>query len=62
MNVLVCLAAILFILMILIGGKKGARSFIALFFNFAVLLMTIIIMTIPKANPDYLNGDCMYRD
>ena len=33
MNVLVCLAAILFILMILIGGKKGARSFIALFFK-----------------------------
>ena len=51
MNVLVCLAAILFILMILIGGKKGARSFIALFFNFAVLLITIIIMTIPKVNP-----------
>ena len=51
MNVLVCLAAILFILMILIGGKKGARSFIALFFNFAVLLITIIIMTILKANP-----------
>ena len=38
MNVLVVLAIILFILMVLIGGKKGARSFIALFFNFGVLL------------------------
>ena len=43
MNVLVCLGAILFILMILIGGKKGARSFMALFFNFGVLLITILI-------------------
>ncbi|MBS4176509.1 YibE/F family protein [Lederbergia citrea] len=51
MNVLVCLAAILFILMVLIGGKKGARSFFALFLNFGVLLITIVIMTIPNANP-----------
>ena len=51
MNVLVCLGAILFILMILIGGKKGARSFMALFFNFGVLLLTVLIMTIPNANP-----------
>lgn len=51
MNVSVCLAAILFILMILIGGKKGARSFIALFLNFGVLLLAVIIMTDPDANP-----------
>jgi uncharacterized membrane protein len=51
MNVLVCLAAILFILMVLIGGKKGVRSFMALFFNFGVLLLSIMIMTIPNANP-----------
>ncbi|CAM4079598.1 YibE/F family protein [Lederbergia lenta] len=51
MNVSVCLAAILFILMVLIGGKKGARSFFALFLNFGVLLITIIIMTIPNTNP-----------
>ena len=51
MNVLVCLGAILFILMILIGGKKGARSFMALFFNFGVLLITILLMTIPKTDP-----------
>ncbi|CAM4218443.1 YibE/F [Bacillus manliponensis] len=51
MNVLVCLAAILFILMRLIGGKKGTRSFLALFFNFGVLLFSILIMTNPNANP-----------
>lgn len=51
MNVLVFLAGILFILMILIGGKKGVRSFLALFMNFGVLLLTIIIMTIPTINP-----------
>ena len=51
MNVLVYLGAILFILMILIGGKKGARSFMALFFNFGVLLITILLMTIPKTDP-----------
>ncbi|MEH6947109.1 YibE/F family protein [Bacillus sp. JJ634] len=51
MNVLVWLAAILFILMILIGGKKGARSFFSLFLNFVVLLLTILFMTDPNANP-----------
>lgn len=51
MNVLVLLAAILFVLMILIGGKKGARSFIALFLNFAVLFLTIILMTDPNIDP-----------
>jgi uncharacterized membrane protein len=51
MNVLVWLAAILFILMILIGGKKGARSFISLFLNFVVLLLTILFMTDSNADP-----------
>jgi uncharacterized membrane protein len=51
MNALFFLATILFILMVLIGGKKGAKSFIALFLNFAVLLLTILIMTDPTANP-----------
>ena len=51
MNVLVCLAVILFILMILIGGRKGVRSFLALFFNFGVLLITILIMTNPNVDP-----------
>ncbi|MBD8071428.1 YibE/F family protein [Bacillus sp. PS06] len=50
MNVLVLLAAILCVLMILIGGRKGARSFIALFLNFGVLFFTIMIMLDPNAN------------
>ncbi|MGM7723783.1 YibE/F family protein [Metabacillus sp. Hm71] len=51
MNVLVWLAGILLLLMILIGGKKGARSFIALFLNFAVLFLTILFMTDPHVDP-----------
>lgn len=51
MNVLVLLAAILFVLMTLIGGRKGVRSFLALFFNFGVLFLSVLIMTIPAADP-----------
>ena len=51
MNVLVWLAAILLILMVLIGGKKGARSFISLFFNFGVIFLTIFFMMDPNVNP-----------
>lgn len=51
MNVLVLLGIILLILMVVIGGKKGARSFFAIFFNFGVLFITVILMTIPSANP-----------
>ncbi|WP_078555683.1 YibE/F family protein [Bacillus alkalicellulosilyticus] len=49
MNVI--LALILFILMVMVGGEKGARSFIAIFFNFGVLFLTILFMTHPNANP-----------
>ncbi|MDR7077261.1 putative membrane protein [Neobacillus niacini] len=51
MNVLLWMAAILLILMILIGGDKGKRSFIAIFLNFGVIFFTIFIMTIPKVDP-----------
>lgn len=51
MNALVLLAAILFILMTLIGGKKGVRSFLALFFNFGVIIITTIFMNDPNINP-----------
>lgn len=51
MNVLVLLAGVLFILMVVIGGGKGARSFISLFFNFGVLIMTIFFMLSPHTNP-----------
>jgi uncharacterized membrane protein len=51
MNTLLWLGAILFTLMILIGGNKGKRSFFAIFLNFGVLLFTIFIMTIPQVDP-----------
>ncbi|MBB6451633.1 putative membrane protein [Salirhabdus euzebyi] len=51
MNALFVLAVILFILMILVGGKKGARSFIAIFLNFSVLFLTILFMLDPQVNP-----------
>lgn len=51
MNVLVLMAVILLILMILVGGKKGARSFFSLFFNFGVLMITLFFMLDPHVNP-----------
>ncbi|WP_338448503.1 YibE/F family protein [Niallia oryzisoli] len=51
MNVLVCLAVILFLLMRWIGGKKGTRSFLALFFNFGVVLIGFLFLTHPGINP-----------
>src|SRR5699024_123505 len=51
MNVLVLLALILLLLMVAIGGKKGARSFMSLFFNFTIVLLTVFIMIDPHANP-----------
>lgn len=51
MNTPVILAIILFILMRTFGGSKGTRSFISLFLNFAVVLVTVIFMADPHANP-----------
>ena len=51
MNALVMLAIILFLLMLIIGGRKGAKSFIALFLNFIILLLTTVFMTDPHVNP-----------
>lgn len=51
MNVLLILAAILFILMVTIGGGKGARSFVSLFLNFIVILITVIFMASPDIDP-----------
>lgn len=51
MNVLVVLAGILFLLMTLIGGKKGVRSFLAIFFNFGVIMITVILMNDPIIDP-----------
>ncbi|MGW9018728.1 YibE/F family protein [Priestia megaterium] len=51
MNALVILSLILLILMILIGGYRGMRSFISLFLNFGVLMFTIFLMLGPQMNP-----------
>ncbi|ARK29269.1 YibE/F family protein [Halalkalibacter krulwichiae] len=51
MNTLLVLAIILFLLMVWVGGKKGARSFIALFFNFGVLFLTVLFMSNPGSSP-----------
>lgn len=56
MNTLVWLSIILFLLMILVGGAKGARSFISLFLNFGIFLLTIIFMMDPAVNPIYVTG------
>lgn len=51
MNMLFVLSSILFGLMVWVGGRKGARSFIALFFNLGILLLTIFLMMDPHLNP-----------
>lgn len=51
MNVLILLAGLLFLLMSIIGGKKGIRSFIALFLNFGVIIMTVFFMNDPSISP-----------
>src|SRR5699024_6110016 len=51
MNTLFVLAVILFMSMIWVGSKKGARSFIALFLNFGIVLLTVFLMTDPHINP-----------
>ncbi|MCD5323308.1 MULTISPECIES: YibE/F family protein [Pontibacillus] len=51
MNALMILSVILFVLMTLIGGSKGALSFLSLFINFVVLLIAIFLMLSPGMNP-----------
>jgi len=51
MNAIVVLAIILFVLMFAIGGKKGIRSFIALFLNFIVVIFVLLFMNAPTLNP-----------
>lgn len=51
MNVLVILAGILLFLMSLIGGRKGGRSFFAIFFNFGVIMITVVLMNDPTIDP-----------
>ncbi len=47
MNTIVLLALILASLMAIIGGKKGLRSFLALFFNFSVIIILLFFLNVP---------------
>src|SRR5699024_10422873 len=51
MNVPVILSIILCGLMIIIGRRKGLRSFFSLFLNFIVMLFMIVLMTNMEYNP-----------
>lgn len=51
MNTLLVLAGILFVLMVLVGGKKGAKSFISLFINFGIIILMVFFMMDPNASP-----------
>lgn len=51
MNAIIVLAGILFVLMIIVGGKKGFLSFIALFLNFTVIIIVLFFINIPSVNP-----------
>lgn len=51
MNTLMVLTVILFVLMVLVGGKKGAKSFISLFINFGIIILMVFFMMDPHANP-----------
>jgi uncharacterized membrane protein len=50
MNVALALLIILFILMIVIGGQRGLQSFVALFFNFIILFIMLILIGV-KLDP-----------
>lgn len=51
MSTIFCLTIILFVLMLAVGGKKGARSFFALVINFGIILFTVILMLNPHNDP-----------
>ena len=44
MNISVVLSIILLILMVIVGGKRGLRSFITLIFNFFILFLMLILI------------------
>lgn len=50
MNVLLLLAGVLLILMVAVGGINGVRSFISLFLNGIILLVTVFFMLDTQTN------------
>lgn len=47
------LSFILSLLMLLIGGKRGAKSFFALYVNILILIITVFLLYF-KVNPIHL--------
>ncbi|PXW87323.1 YibE/F-like protein [Streptohalobacillus salinus] len=54
MDTLVVLLIILFVLMVLIGRKKGFISFVTLFINFAIVMVTVFIMMDDAVSPIFV--------
>lgn len=50
MNIIAVLLITLFVLMLLVGGKKGAKSFFTLIFNF-IILFIMFILIVCKLDP-----------
>src|SRR5699024_517235 len=44
MSVITILGLLLFILMVIFGGKKGVISYLTLFLNFVILLITVVMI------------------
>ena len=44
MSVITILGLLLFILMVIFGGKKGVISYLTLFLNFVILLITVVLI------------------
>ncbi|NLK10463.1 MAG: YibE/F family protein, partial [Staphylococcus equorum] len=44
MSAITILGIILFILMLIFGGKKGLISYLTLFLNFVILLISLVII------------------
>lgn len=51
MNTNLLLAIILFLLMAIVGGKKGMKSYFSLFINFGIIIALLFFMMDPKMNP-----------
>lgn len=51
MDTLTAFIVILFLLMIVVGGRKGLVSFLMLFVNFVIVIVAVLLMTDRQANP-----------
>lgn len=51
MNTNVVLGLILLLLMVLVGGKKGVKSYVSLFINIGIIIVMLFFLMDPKMNP-----------